>query len=117
MTTLIEDIQAVLNPLCAGGAWYGVNTAEPPTCPYITWQCIVSTTNNNFAGASDLQNTRIQIDMIARTVPELVALGAAVEAAMTAAPFGNVQASELDMYEAEIKAFRRTKDYSVWATN
>lgn len=117
MTTLIEDIQAVLNPLTVGGAWYAVNTAEPPTYPYIVWQRIVSTTNNTFEGASNLQNTRIQVDVFAQKVSDLDTASKAVIAAIAAAPFKSLQLSSQDLYEEPVRAFRSSIDFSVWATN
>lgn len=116
MTTLVEDIQAVLNPLVTGDAWYMVNTAQPPTYPYIVWQRIVSTSNNTLEGPTDTQNTRIQIDIYSRSVAEAESLEASLEAAMKAAPFTNVPISSQDLYEPEIRAFRVMKDYSVWST-
>lgn len=115
--SLIEDIQAVLNPLAAGGSWYAINTTEPPVYPYIIFTRIISTTNNTLQGPTDLQNTRIQIDLIGRSVSELDTLDRSVESAMESASFTNIQLSSQDVYEPEIKAFRVTKDYSVWATN
>ena len=117
MTTLIEDIQALLNPLAAGGAWYAVNTSEPPVFPYIVWQRIVSTSNNTFAGPSDLQNTRIQIDVYALKVSDMSAIETSIEVVMAGASIKNVLLSSEDLYESELRAYRCSKDYSVWATN
>lgn len=117
MSTLIEDIQSVLNPLAAGGSWYAVNTSEPPAYPYIVWQRIVSTANNNLRGPSDLQNTRIQVDLYCLKVSDMADLEVAVEAAMRSAVFTNLPLSSVDMYEPEIRAYRCSKDFSVWSTN
>lgn len=116
MTTLVEDVQAVLNPLAAGGAWYMVNTMQPPTFPFIVWQRIVSTSNNTLDGPTDTQNTRIQIDIYSRSVAEAESIEAALEAVMKSAPFTNVPISSQDLYEPEVRAFRVMKDYSVWST-
>lgn len=117
MTTLVESIQAALNPLAAGGSWYGVCTAQPPVLPYIVFRRIPSATNNNFSGPSDLQNTRVQVDLYAASVSGLVALGVAVEAAMAAAAFSNVRLSSQDLYEPDTKLHRTSIDFSVWSTN
>lgn len=118
MTTLIEQVQAVLSPLAAGGSWYAANTQEPSVYPYIVFLRIVSTTNNTLAGPTDLQNTRIQIDVYSHLISEAAAIEAAVEAAMSAASvFGSVQLSQQDTYEAEVQAFRCSSDYSVWSVN
>ncbi len=117
MSALIQDVAAALGTLAAGGAWYAVNTAEPPTYPYITFQRIVSTTNNTFDGATDLQNTRVQIDVYSRLISEAATIAKSIESAMSTASFACVQISAQDMYEAEVKAFRCSADYSVWSTN
>lgn len=117
MTTLIQDILALLAPIAAGGAWYAVNSAEPPTYPFIVWQRVVSTTNNNLSGASDLQNTRIQVDVFSRQISEANTLAASVVSAMAASSIKNVQLSSQDFYEDAVKAYRVSIDFSVWATN
>lgn len=118
MTTLIEDVQAVLAPLASGGSWYAVNTAEPPTYPYITFMRIVSVSNYTFAGPTDLQNTRVQVDVVSRSISEAQAIETAVEAAMAAASaFASVQISQQDIYEPDVKAYRCSADFSVWSTH
>lgn len=117
MTTLVQDLQTLLAPLVAGGAWYGGNTQEPPTYPFITWQRVSSTPNVTLDGQTDQQNTRVQIDIIARTVAEAVAIESALEAAMSAWSVVNVPISSQDTYEDEVRAYRISKDYSIWSTN
>lgn len=117
-TTLIEDVKArlaTLNP--AGGVWYGFNTTEPAVYPYIVFNRVVSIPNVTLAGPSDLQNTRIQIDIIARRISDAVALETALEASMASWSVTNVPLSSMDMFEDEIRAFRVIKDYSLWAKN
>lgn len=117
MTTLIEDLQALLNPLAAGGARYAINQAEPPTYPFIVFQRIVSSANVNLSSASDLQNTRVQIDIYALKISEATAIETALEAAFAASSITNVPISSQDFYEDAVKAFRISKDYSVWSKN
>lgn len=117
MTTLIEDVQALLQPLAAGGSWYAVNTTEPPSYPFIVWHRVVSTTNNTFDGASDLQNTRIQVDVFSRQISEANSIADSVTAAFAASSIKNVQISSQDFYEDPVKAYRVSLDFSIWATN
>lgn len=117
MTVLIEDLQALLEPLAAGGAWYGVCTASPPVYPFIVWQRIASSPTVALSGAADLQNTRVQIDLYGRQLSDLAALEAAVEAAFAASAIVNVPLSSQDLYEPDVRAFRTLKEYSVWARN
>ena len=117
MTTLIEDLRAVLNPLAAGGAWYGVNSTEPPVYPFIVFLRISSTPNVSMGGPSNLQNTRVQIDIYSRQISEAAAIETALEAAMAAWGTKNVPLSSADVYEDVVRAFRITKDYSCWSVN
>ena len=116
MTVLIEQVQALLDPLAAGGAWYGINTVEPPTYPYIVWQRVVSTPNVWLSGPSLMQNTRIQVDIYARRISEAETVANAVETAMAAWSVQNVPLSSQDLYDEEVKAHRVSKDYSLWST-
>lgn len=117
MTTLIEDLQTLLNPLAAGGSWYMLNDQEPPTLPFIVFQSIVSPTNNSFQGPSNLQNTRVQIDMFGLRMSDVITVANAIESALLASNIGNVQLSVQDMYEPAVKLSRRMMEYSVWSTN
>ena len=118
MTTLVEDMQTLLSTLgAAGGSWYANNTTEPPTYPFIVFNRVSSTPNVTLDGPSDLQNTRFQIDIFALQISQAVALESALNAAMAAWSVFNVPLSSQDMYEDTVRAFRVSKDYSVWSTN
>lgn len=117
MTTLIEDLQALLNPLAAGGAHYAVNQAEPPTYPYIVFLRVVSTSSVSVLGPTDLQNTRVQVDLISQSVSGLAALQNSVEAAFASWSVTNVPISSQDIFEADVLAHRCILDYSIWAKN
>ena len=118
MTTLVEDVQALLTALApAGGVWYGINTTEPPIYPFIVWQRVVSSPNVGLGGPSDQQNTRVQIDIFSTRIQEASAIEMTLEATLAAASIVNVPLSSQDLYEDAIRAFRVSKDYSVWATN
>lgn len=120
MPTLVEQIQSVLNPVVAGGSFYAVNTLEMnenTVFPYATFLFVSSSTNNTFSGATDLQNTRVQVDVYSDTVQGLLVASAASAAAMSAAPFSNVQLTSQDGYEDQVRAYRRSLDFSVWSTN
>lgn len=117
MATLIESVQAVLQPLASGGCWYQINTTEPAVTPYIVVTRVTSPANVTLQGPTTLQNTRLQIDLYSPSVQELVALGDSVEAAMAAAGFTNVPLSSRDMYEPDTKLHRTSYEFSVWSTN
>lgn len=117
MTTLIEDLQALLNPLVAGGSHYQINQLEAPTYPFIVFQRISSTPNVSLTGPSDFQNTRIQVDIFALRVSDTTAIENAVNAAFAASAISNVPLSSQDFYEDPVKAFRISLDFSIWSTN
>lgn len=120
MPTLIEQIQTALDPTVAGGSFYAVNTLEmneATVFPYLTFLFVSSSTNNTLAGATDLQNARVQVDVYATDPASLDSSGKAVLAAMAAAPFTNVQLTSQDGYEDQVRLYRRSLDFSVWSTN
>lgn len=116
--TLPEQLQAVLAPVAQGGAWYAEAAADvDKSSPYIVWQLVVSTTNNNLSGPSDLQNTRVQIDVWAPRFADAYALGKSVAQAMQAAPFTAIQISTQPVYDDVVKLHRNILDFSCWSTN
>jgi len=120
MTDRIEALQAVLNPAINGEAYYAINTNElneNTVFPYLTFLEITSNTNNTLDGATDLQNSRFQIDVYSDRLATLVSASNAVMAAMAAAPFTNVRLTSQDTYEDQVRLYRRSMDFSVWSTN
>ena len=118
MTTLVEDLQSLLNPLATGGAWYGANTQQPPVLPYIVFQRITSTANVALGGSSAMQNTRVQIDIYAERQSDCESVEQTIESAFSAWPtWQNVPLLSQDFYEQEVRLYRVSKDYSVWSTN
>ena len=121
MTTLVQDIDAALAALApAGGVWNGANTREPAgaaVVPYIIFLRIVSTVNNSLSGPSNLQNTRVQIDVLDRTYSSAAALAEQVAVAIATAFPQSVQVSSFDTYESVVKAHRVSSDFSIWSTN
>lgn len=117
MTTLIEQVQAVLAPCVTGGSWYANNTTGTPVFPYIVFLRIVSPMNNSLIGPSDVQNTLFQIDIFSKSVSEMKALEDTVTNALINAPFTAIQQDQRDGYEPDIQAFRCGLDFSCWSNN
>lgn len=111
--SLESAIQSVLAPCAAGGAHQDV-AAQGAVAPYIVWLLVTSDINNSLQGASNTQNARVQIDCYAVGPTLRRALVDAVEAAMAAASFSNVELTQQNLYEHETKLFRTTLDFSVW---
>lgn len=120
MATLTEQVQAALNPVTPGGCFYGVNTKELnelTVYPFLVFIKVVSTVNNTLAGPTDIQNTRIQVDLYNDTIAGIEQYGPLVVAAMAAAFPQSIQLSSDDAYESEVRVFRRVTHFSVWSTN
>jgi hypothetical protein len=109
-----EQLQAVLAPLVSGASFPNL-AAQEAVPPYIVYQRIVSITHNNLLGPSDLQNTRVQIDAYAKTYAQAQQIASDIRLAMLAAAFTNLQISEQDFFETEVRLHRVSLDYSIWA--
>lgn len=118
MPTIHEDIQAVLESVApAGGVWYGENTGQAVTFPFITWMFVVATENVALEGPSDLQNYRIQVDVLSTNAAQCLALHRQARAAMIAPPLSAVPLQAQDLPEDAIRVYRKSQDFSIWATN
>lgn len=119
--TILDTVQAALAPcVTTGGAWYAVNTRQPPSlagdgsvAPFIVWQRVVSVDNVTLQGPSNLQNTRLQVDIFAPRISDADAVCTAVEAAMNA--LGAIPISAQDLYEDVPKLYRILREFSLWA--
>ena len=78
---------------------------------------VASTPNVGLGGPSDLQNTRVQIDIHARTMAEIAALQLQVQDVMNAWSLQNVPLSQLDLYEEATRTYRCVMDYSIWSVS
>lgn len=122
MTTLIQDINAALEELePAGGVFNAINTAEPPVFPFIIFLRVVSAFNNTLDGPSDLQTTRVQVDVLHRTYSLAADLATQVQQKLmdrfSSFPNACVPLTAFDAYEDAIKAYRVSTDYDIAATN
>jgi hypothetical protein len=109
-----ETIQALLDPLSTGGAHQDI--AEQGTVtPYIVWQHVISPINNTLGGASNIQNSRVQVDCYASSPAARRTLADAVVAAFDVTPLKNVQLSRQNLYESDTKLFRTMLDFSIWS--
>ena len=113
--SLEATLQTLLNPLATGGAHQDI-ARQGVTAPYLVWSEVVSSTNNSLQGASNVQNTRVQIDCYAASPAARQTLADAVVAAMAAASLSNLQLSSQNLYESEVKLFRTMLEFSVWST-
>lgn len=115
MTTIQEQLSALLQPLSAGGASPQVQIQNAPY-PYIVYRRMASPIENTLSGngAPPINNTQFEITSWALSYADAVTLAAAVAAAMQGWTVQNVLVREQDMYESDVKAHRVIQDFSVW---
>jgi hypothetical protein len=113
--SLQTALQAVLAPLATGGAW-NQRAAQGTVAPYIVWARVVSTTNNSLAGASNVQNTRVQIDAYAFDYLAVDAIATAIESAIAGSGISSIKLTEQDFFEDDTKLYRISQDFSLWST-
>jgi hypothetical protein len=119
MTTLVEAfVAAITNGGAApvGGIWPVVNTKEPPVYPYAVYQRVLSQENVSLGGSSNLQQTRLQLDVYARTYSEALLAVNAIDAALFADPLTVIALTAQDLPDFETRAYRVVREYSVWST-
>jgi Protein of unknown function (DUF3168) len=114
MASLIEQVVTLLGGIASGGVHYAVNNLQTITTPYIVILRVSSVQNVALGGPSDLQNTRLQVDIYAKTVAEIDALGRQVSAAFTGWSVKNVPLLTMDTFEPDTKLFHTVKDFSIW---
>ena len=111
--SLESVVQSALGSCAANGAHQDV-AIQGTLPPYIVWTLVASSINNNLGGASNAQNARVQVDCYAATPILRRAIGDAVEAAMAAASFSNVELNQAASFENETRLFRLMLEYSIW---
>lgn len=118
MTTIQEQLFALINPLAAGGASPQVQEIGS-TLPYIVYTRTPSPVANTLSGngAPPINNTVFDITSWGASYADAVNTAAAVTAAMQGWTVQNVLQHELDMYENDVKLFRVIQTFSVWHYN
>lgn len=119
----LSTIAALLEPVAPGGAFYGEMPKQPfpvdaggVPLSWITWQRITGADNVDLDGASDLQATTIQVDILAARITAAEAIKRAADAALATLP-QTVPLSSNDQWDDVVQMWRITREYSVWFTN
>lgn len=113
--TVLEKAFTALNPLATGGACVDVNETQPAPSEFIVFSRVVSVPNVSLGGSSNLQNTRLQVDVYARTRARAVEIDALVLPALEAAGFSSVvEIGVQDLYEPDTRLRRVSHDFSIW---
>lgn len=115
MSTIQEQLVALLSGNTDAGTEVHPMTAPDGTVPpYITYQRITADEEPVLSGSSGLTNTRVQIDIYARTYAQVQTIAAQVDALFAAWSVQNVSLPAQDLYEDAVKLFRISADYSIW---
>lgn len=118
MTTIQEQLAALLQPLAPGGVAPQV-TLQNNVYPYIVYRRLVSPVNNTLSGngSPPINNTLFEVSSWGYTYADAVNTAAAVAAAMQGWAVQNVLQHERDLYEDDVKLFRVVQEFSVWHYN
>ena len=116
MTTIQEQLFALLDPLAPGGASPEVSIQDSQQYPYIVYRRLVSPINNILDGNGNppINQTIFEVTSWAQTYAASVSQAAAVSAAMRGWTVQNVQTREHDQYEADVRLYRVIQEFSVW---
>jgi hypothetical protein len=113
--TIQQQFEALLDGATdAGENVFPINADEGVQPPYVVYHRISADEENVLSGVSGLTNTRMQVDVYARTYGQAVAIAAQIDALMASWAVQNVGLIAQDLYEAEVKLFRISADYSIW---
>ena len=116
--TLHTTLNAMLNPLAAGGAWPLVARQGTPT-PYIVYQRIGSDVLNIIDGPPPLDNTHLQIDVYASVYSDALQIAdniaSTLQAAVESGAIGcYALVSPRDLFEPDTRLYRVLMEFSVW---
>ena len=113
--TVQEQLLTLLTGATAAGARvYPMTAPDAVAKPYVIYQRISSNVESVMAGTSGLTNTRVQIDVYARTYAEATGIAAQIASLMSAWVVQNVSIVVQDFYDDPVKLFRVSQDYSLW---
>lgn len=108
--TLLETVQSTISGVV--GRCYPLVSPEKPIAPYAIYSQITNAPEVTMQSSVPIENTRLQIDVFAKTYAEVQSLADQVRSVMLAINITPISAG--DLYEAEVKLFRVTQDFSVW---
>lgn len=114
--TMLQDLATLLESTLAGDKVYPVVAPDAPVPPYIVYFVVASNAENVMSGDSGLVNTRVQVDVYARSYGDARAIALQIDQLMAAWSVQNVSLLSQDGYEDDVKLFRVTTDFSVWHT-
>lgn len=109
--SILTDIKTAVGALVSGRC-YPINAPEKPAAPYAVYFQVANAPEVTLENTVPIENTRVQVDVYAKTYAEAQSLAAQVRTAMmglTAVPLLSV-----DLFEQEVKLYRVAQDFSIW---
>jgi hypothetical protein len=115
---MLEALQAYLvaGATNAANRIYPETAPDTPVTPYVVFSEVFNNNENVLSGSSGLVNTRVQFDFYAPTKLAAKTLQAQVDALMNAWTTQNSSLGGSGGFEAAVKLYRQTMDYSIWHT-
>lgn len=111
---IAQDLVTTLAALAGGRLYPGV-APQDAIDPFMVYQLIAGVPQSDFDGASNLTNSRYQVDCYSRTKSTADTLAASVRSAMNGASlFESVCVLQQDLYEDEPRLYRVSMDFSIW---
>lgn len=112
MRTLEDKLFLALGSLVANRV-HPVVVPETATLPCIRYITTNASPENSLCGSSGLVRSAVQLDLYAQNYADVRGLRESVIAAMQAFPLECILTGEFELYEGDIKAFRRILNYSI----
>lgn len=107
------DIRTSLADLVSGRCWPLLAPLNAQA-PYITYQVISMVPDMTLKGPNGLKNSRVQIDCVADTYPEVKALAIEVSDTLDTDFVQVVMLGGHDTYDEESKRYGFSQDFSFW---
>lgn len=109
--SILTDIQAAVGAL-VNGRCYPLNAPEKPVTPYAVYFQVANAPEVTMATEVPVENTRVQVDIYAKTYAEVQSLADSIRSAMMG--INAVPLLSVDLYEQDVKLYRVAQDFSIW---
>lgn len=109
--SILTDIKTAVGALVAGRC-YPLIAPEKPVAPYAVYFQVANAPEVTMETTVPVENSRIQVDIYAKTYAEAQSLAESTRDAMMT--LGAVPLLSVDLFEQEVKLYRVAQDFSIW---
>ena len=114
--TTEATLQALLDPLAAGGCWPVVNTSTTITYPYAVFYEVSGIPDITLESYSGLTKKRFQIDCFGTSYGQAKTLAKNIRGALDAATVTSEMIAEMDgQYDPSTKTYQTILEYYIWS--